>query len=412
MHSLFRGFAAPNASQTGFFPEYGALISTPVLGLCGLTMLLGWSHSSDVVSLVAALFIANSISAFGFHFTGYRGWGNIDGQTLRFAVWLVGILVLRELREASEWAKANELYARFGKWRDAQPRRSRWSTARDDVHRISELRRNAARGAVGAIDDLSTLASRYRRAGVDELPAELRVEMFLRIFMHALQGAYVVVFVVCFWSGNEVVGLEGVYATLTFALPLVVILAGVVALLLINGHLSRSRMLYTELMLRTRLANELSLTNEHIDHVAAVWERGDRAGLRCLGVRGRESNPRAPWRTQAKGARHRIPCSQVGLFVALFLGVVPWVAPHGQPASSSPLGCPCLLTSPWPLACRVWQVAADRDAVLARHLLPMVPRPPVLAHVHVGRADARASARLDPSTSGLLHALSAFASLA
>ena len=91
----------PDMTGTRFFPERGAVFSTPVILLCGLHMAFMWRHESSLLHVIAALFCVNGVTAFGAHASGITAWHNIDSKSMLLAVWLSLGFLMSELIENS-----------------------------------------------------------------------------------------------------------------------------------------------------------------------------------------------------------------------------------------------------------------------------------------------------------------------
>jgi len=97
---LFRGFVSNRSAS--YFPEYGAAVSAPAISVFGLHMLLFWQHDSNLLLMISALFVINGIGSFLFHYSGLTRWGDLDGETMIMAVWMVFGFIISEITEAMQ----------------------------------------------------------------------------------------------------------------------------------------------------------------------------------------------------------------------------------------------------------------------------------------------------------------------
>ena len=87
------------ATEFGW-PEWGSILTAPVIGLCGLHMLMFWAtRHAYMLKLLAALFVANSLGSFYMHFGGRQGWQRVDGETMILAVWIVNACTFNKFAE-------------------------------------------------------------------------------------------------------------------------------------------------------------------------------------------------------------------------------------------------------------------------------------------------------------------------
>ena len=94
------------ATEFGW-PEWGSILTAPVIGLCGLHMLMFWAtRHAYMLKLLAALFVANSLGSFYMHFGGRQGWQRVDGETMILAVWIVNAVACRTSAFAGCWSRS------------------------------------------------------------------------------------------------------------------------------------------------------------------------------------------------------------------------------------------------------------------------------------------------------------------
>ena len=87
---LFRGLQP----RGEYFPEIGSVFSALFIIWCGIHMLIFWTHESIFFRFLAALFVVNGWSSFGYHYGKDPICGFIDKLSMLFTVWVVAGFIL------------------------------------------------------------------------------------------------------------------------------------------------------------------------------------------------------------------------------------------------------------------------------------------------------------------------------
>lgn len=81
------------------FTEWGAVVSSIFISLCGCHQLLYWRHDSTLLHVIAALFVVNGFSALLAHYFSYSRWHRIDGMSMALTAWLACGFLLEEVSD-------------------------------------------------------------------------------------------------------------------------------------------------------------------------------------------------------------------------------------------------------------------------------------------------------------------------
>ena len=165
------------ATEFGW-PEWGSILTAPVIGLCGLHMLCFWAtRHAYMLKLLAALFVVNSLGSFYMHFGGRQGWQRVDGETMILAVWIVNACTFNKFAEE---LLSRQLRRYVSRTEQQQEPKSRRPSAK-----VSESADESADGCKGALSGGgAALRASLRAEGQERLSAMRRAADYRKRWIH------------------------------------------------------------------------------------------------------------------------------------------------------------------------------------------------------------------------------------